>query len=598
MALTIAEIRKQFPMYDDLSDEDLVLGVRKKFYPDIPLKDFLSKVEFKGSDPTVGMSTTDKFLAGAGKAYADLGRGIGQYFGAVDRQDVADARKRDAALMNTTAGKVGDVVGNVALTAPTALIPGAATYRGAAAIGALTGALQPSESTSETVYNTLGGGALGAGAQLAGRAVGAGYRGLTGLLRPFYDGGRQRIAAEVLQSAADDPAAAAVRAAAARPLIPGSNPTLGQVADDAGLAQLERSLINNPDTAGPINLAYEAQREARRQALERLAGAPATATTKSARDVLAAARSAAAKADYDAAMAAGVDPAAAAAIQPKIDSLLRRPTMKDAIEQARILAADNDMVLDNIGSVQGLDWVKKALDNEISKLRSGQPTAIKSASLGTLTKMKSDLMEVLEEVAPLYKKANDNFAAASKPINAMDVAGDLQKRLYKDLQWGSTGRETGADFRRALGKAFESVKSSTGMDVPIERVMPKADVDTLNAVAQDLLRKEAAQNLGRAPGSNTLQNILSQNLLERISGPLGIPQSFAQSVAAQTIMRPYDWVMRAAQPRVAGLLSDAIVDPALGARFLTQAGPARMDAIGRELSRYLPMTGLLAVEDR
>lgn len=104
-------------------------------------------------DPTIGMSTTDRTLAGVGKAFTDIGRGAGQFLGITDREDVAEARAMDEALMNTTAGKVGNFAGNVAAFAPTALIPGANTYTGAAAIGAGIGLLQPSESTGETVAN-------------------------------------------------------------------------------------------------------------------------------------------------------------------------------------------------------------------------------------------------------------------------------------------------------------------------------------------------------------------------------------------------------------------------------------------------------------
>lgn len=116
-------------------------------------------------DPTEGMSTTDKVLAGVGKAMTDLGRGAGQMVGLVSRDDVEEARKLDSSLMNTKAGAVGNFAGNLALLAPTAMIPGANTVAGAGLIGATTGLLQPSTSTSETLTNILLGGAGGAGGQ-------------------------------------------------------------------------------------------------------------------------------------------------------------------------------------------------------------------------------------------------------------------------------------------------------------------------------------------------------------------------------------------------------------------------------------------------
>lgn len=152
-------------------------------------------------DPTAGMNEGEKFRAGIGKAFSDLGTGVSQ-FGAgvadffaprqanaadrivgrkplsrVDemRQQVAEARRLDAPLMNTGAGTAGNVVGNVAAVAPTAVIPGANTYAGASAIGALTGLAQPSASGTETLTNAgLGaaGGAAGKGiADAAGKFV-------------------------------------------------------------------------------------------------------------------------------------------------------------------------------------------------------------------------------------------------------------------------------------------------------------------------------------------------------------------------------------------------------------------------------------------
>ncbi len=125
-------------------------------------------------DPTEGMSGTDKFLAGVGKAMTDTGRGVGQFLGMVSRDDVAESRKLDKPLMDTGAGMAGNFAGNAALLAPTALIPGAATIPGAAMIGTAAGLAQPSTSTRETLTNAVIGGASGsAGQWLANKLPGA-----------------------------------------------------------------------------------------------------------------------------------------------------------------------------------------------------------------------------------------------------------------------------------------------------------------------------------------------------------------------------------------------------------------------------------------
>ena len=119
-------------------------------------------------NPTDGMSGFDLATAGAGKAVVDIGRGIGQMLNLVDRKDIEESRARDAALMDTPEGKIGNFAGSLAAFAPTSMIPGANTYTGSALIGAGIGLFQPSTSNAETATNV----AFGAGGGLAGKRIG------------------------------------------------------------------------------------------------------------------------------------------------------------------------------------------------------------------------------------------------------------------------------------------------------------------------------------------------------------------------------------------------------------------------------------------
>jgi hypothetical protein len=144
---------------DGASEADVMAYAQKSYTaPQKASQDF-------SFDPMRDMSRTERTLAGVGKAFADLGRGAGQLVGAVSREDVKEARKLDAPLMDTTAGKVGNFAGNVAIMAPAAAIPGANTVAGAGVVGAGMGLLAPSESTKETLTNIALGGAGGAAGQ-------------------------------------------------------------------------------------------------------------------------------------------------------------------------------------------------------------------------------------------------------------------------------------------------------------------------------------------------------------------------------------------------------------------------------------------------
>lgn len=136
-------------------------------------------------DPTQGMGTVGKFVAGYGKAGADLVRGVGQRMGIVSQADADETKRLDAPLMATTAAKVGHFAGSVADTLPAAAIPGAGSVVGATAIGGALGAIQPTASDDSTkvlgvnvgspvVANALTGAGLGGAGVGAGKLIGSG----------------------------------------------------------------------------------------------------------------------------------------------------------------------------------------------------------------------------------------------------------------------------------------------------------------------------------------------------------------------------------------------------------------------------------------
>jgi hypothetical protein len=116
-------------------------------------------------------NTGQNLAAGAGQAVVNLYRGAKQRLGMTDASQVTDDRALDAPLMATTAGKLGNFAGNVAMAAPTAFVPGANTVTGAGVIGAGMGLLQPSTSPQETAVNAAAGLVGGAGGQKLGQYV-------------------------------------------------------------------------------------------------------------------------------------------------------------------------------------------------------------------------------------------------------------------------------------------------------------------------------------------------------------------------------------------------------------------------------------------
>lgn len=132
------------------------------------------------------------FLAGAGKAFTDLGLGAKQALTAfggamlpeglpqpvtvepLARQLQAEAalkEQADAPLMEMRGSSTGQFVGNLAAAVPALAIPGANTLLGASLVGSAQGALQPTTQEGQRTFNASLGAVLGGTGQKIGGAM-------------------------------------------------------------------------------------------------------------------------------------------------------------------------------------------------------------------------------------------------------------------------------------------------------------------------------------------------------------------------------------------------------------------------------------------
>jgi hypothetical protein len=568
-------------------------------------------------DPTEGMSTTEKVLAGIGKGFVDIGRGVGQAVGLVSRKDIEEARKLDAPLMNTTAGKVGNFVGNVAAMAPTAVIPGANTLVGASAIGAASGFLQPSTSTNETLTNTALGSVIGPAANVAGRVIGAGYQGAKALAEPFYAAGQNKIAARTMQRFAESPQAAAQAASVAQSAVPGVQPTAAEATKDIGLAQLQRSLQSTDPTGfgNELSRRLMSNNAARVNALKQIAGDDAAMSAAvGARDDAAnalygkafasdamrrevAQNEAAQQAALDYARRGGMGTlptsaqSATEGIRPSatLQDLSKRSAFKSAIEDAKRLAANKgESIGDPLTSLRGLHYIKLALDDAL------EPTATNALgrnAKGGLSDMKDLLVGEIEKISPAYGAAKQVYQQMSEPINQMQVGQRLlQKYSSATNDLAGNPKLRAEAFNRALQDEESLLRNATGFKGrnALNDVMTPDQARTIRAVADELGLQSAVENAGKATGSNTAQNLASQNVLRQLIGPTGLPQSWAENALLTTIMRPVQFAAQAGEPRVTNRLAQALLNPQDAAELLQMANtPGLAQRFGR---RALPWT--------
>lgn len=592
--IKVSEIREKFPMYSDLSDDQLLIGIRQKFYADIPMPKFASMIEYDTqraalqAETAEGMGAWGRFGAGAGKAFSDAGRGLAQLVGQASESDVDASAALDAGLMDTTAGKVGNFTGTVAALAPTFAIPGAATLRGAALIGAGAGGIQQVGANDSRLMNIGIGGAAGAGGVAAGRGIGAAYQGAKALAEPFYQAGRERIAGRMIQRFAEDPAK--VAAAQGGRTITGAIPTIAEETGDRGMARLQDALRSvDPQIATRIDSRLAENSAARVKSLADAAGAGGL------RDKAAQAREDAARQLYNAAFAnkGAVTPSqlkAQAALKngQQIQSVLESPAVKEAVAQAQANAKNAGRKMTADGSIEGLHNVKLAIDDMIKDPQ----TAAQRAKVAGLQAARSRVLDIIETLAPDYRKARQTYAAMSRPVNAFDVMSEAERVATANLKdLAGNPRMQANALAGALRDEGALIKNATGRREinALSGVLDPLQLQTLRAVASESDRAAAVVASGNGPGSATAQRMAAQNILRQIVGPTGLPSSLAESALANTVIgKPLNLVYGGvAEPKIQQALAEAVLDPAKARAFLAAAQKQGLKLPDNEATRAL-----------
>lgn len=534
------------------------------------------------ASPASGMSGMEKFLAGAGGAMTGRLMGLGQLAGMVSPEQIAERQRLAEPLMRETPARVGSMVGDVVALAPTAFIPGAATLPGAMAIGAGTEALTTPGGLGERAQAGALGGAFSGAGQLAARAIAGGMHGLGGLLEPFTPSGRENIAARTMQRFATDPDAAFTALQNVPEYVPGSIPTTAEATGDIGLSQLQRGLLSTPELQTGLPARVQANRSARYQALAKIAKTP---------EELEAAvkfRGAITKPMYEKAFAAPVNMADDAAIE--LTSIINTPSGRRAINAAWQLAAEEGVDISKdlakltaeggtAGQIspRALQYIKWGYDDLIGK-KTGETALGKKAS--ELAKTNRDkLINLIERVNPEQAKADKAFSKLSRPIDQMKVGEYIVDKYASELSQMSGVGETPTAFMKAVkGAPDVTAERATGFKKSLEQILNPRQLKAIEGVAKDLARKTRAEKLGLASGSPTAQNLSAQNLLRRTLGPIGFPSGFMEETLLPSLMVPGRAAQFAynamAEPKLQGLLGQAMLDPQIARRLLQPRLPS------------------------
>lgn len=564
-------------------------------------------------NPTDDMNILQTGAAGLGKMMVDTGRGIKQLIGPADPQGlqkrIDDESDLTKPLMNTWGGNIGNIAGQVGLALlPGGLMKGGGRLAGAPGLtaaggmmmappstltglgvgavqGAAQGVIQPvtSDQGFGRLTNTAVGGVAGGLVPAAGMALGT----IRGAVQPLYEGGRQQIVGDAMRQATGPNTNQVINNLQnSQVLVPGSLPTSAEVGNSGGLAALQRAA----SAVDPESYAFRGQQQnaARVAALQDMAG------TGGQRDFYAANRDATANQLYKQAYDKGVDiardpntgqflpKAEIAGRKGEITKLMQRPAIQDAVKEARTLAQNEGVKIDPAGSVKGLDYVKRALDDQISKATGNEQRV--------LVNLKNRLLTTVDTMSPDYAAARTVFRDMSRPINQMDIAQDLATRSINPL----TGVMQPQAFARNL--TDDTAARATGFNrATLQDIMEPQQLGILNAMRDDLARSVAAQNLGRGAGSDTTQKLAMTNLMQQSGLPLGI-------MNLPGVGRAGNWVYQMADDRMRQQLAQALLDPRQAAQLMqaAQRNPALAQAIeqARAIAAPAILGGAMSLQSR
>jgi len=381
--------------------------------------------------------------------------------------------------------------------------------------GAVSGALQPVE-TGETgmpMYEEMGrnartgaliGAPVGAVAPAIGQLVDKGVRAGKALVEPFLESGQEKILGRFLRQMSGGEEAKAMRNLRnPQQLVAGSQPTAAEVAGVPSLAALERTAIATSPTAGNLMAQRQAQNaQAQAAALRNIAPASRTSKYVDFREQVA-----------DDLYSDALKPLNLGKLDKKttaeITNLIKRPAIKDAMEVAKETSANRGMdIADPAGSMLGLHRTKIALDKKIGEVKARYDRdKIKSASgdeLDGLMNAKTGLLNFMEKISPAYKTARQSYDRLSKPIEQLESIAKLADK--------SISPETEKIYIGQFSKALKDLKQ--------QDVLSDRQISRLEAIKEDLARGKFAATAGKSVGSDTVQKLVYNNLMNEVGLPI------------------------------------------------------------------------------
>jgi hypothetical protein len=158
----------------------------------------------------------------------------------------------------------------------------------------------------------------------------------------------------------------------------------------------------------------------------------------------------------------------------------------------------------------------------------------------------------------------------------MNVAQQLRQTALPPLTdfSESLSRVNANSYATALRNADKTAATATGLKgATMESVMDPAQMAKINGIGLDMGRYASAQELAKVPGSPTAQYLSAQNVVRQFLGPLGIPQSAADSMVGRISTGLMSLPFAMTKSQTEQMLARALTDPKFASKIMSVTDP-------------------------
>lgn len=242
------------------------------------------------------------------------------------------------------------------------------------------------------------------------------------------------------------------------------------------------------------------------------------------------------------------------------------------MEAAKETSANRGMdIADPAGSMLGLHRTKIALDKKIGEVKARYDRdKIKSASgdeLDGLMNAKTSLLNFMEKISPTYKTARVNYERLSKPIEQLESIAKLADK--------SISPETEKIYIGQFSKALKDLKQ--------QDVLSDRQVARLEAIKEDLARGKFAATAGKSVGSDTVQKLVYNNLMNEIGLPISATNKLGKFAYGDI------------NEKLQNKLAESMLDPQEALRLMRAGGQPKVNPDQKtrnDLARLLTIQGM------